>query len=98
MIATYLDLSTSHVSRKTMELLETMTSRDRLGSGWPAMTVANYEYGCFITVPGTDADESMQALPDDLCTLLTHARRLAVSLVRLDADGDVTYQLPIYDW
>lgn len=88
MMYIYLDLSTGHLTDETRETLGRLTAADRFYCGWPAMTVAQYDYGFFITVPDamTEPDQ-MLALPDDLCNVLQFAAQLGAAVVRLDADG-----------
>jgi hypothetical protein len=96
MILQYLDVSTSHVTRDTMQLLSWGT----LPLGMPAMTVASYEYGAFVSVPEELALASPegQALPADLLEVLQAARTLGCDVVRLDADGAQMDALPTYLW
>jgi hypothetical protein len=100
MIARYLDLSTGHLMLDTRQALSDSTEQDRLAHGWPAMTVAEYYEGWFITVPPFDDPEVLaqrSALPDDLYNVLTHAFNEGCQLVRFDADGDRLDGLPYYE-
>jgi hypothetical protein len=68
--------------------------------GWPAMTVADYTYGWFITVPDLgqeDIARQMQAMPQDLQDVLTHAYTEGCHLIRFDTDGDAIHSLPYYE-
>jgi hypothetical protein len=101
MIHTYLDLTTAHLSRETMDQLSNYEQGCAVGMGWPAMSIAPYEYGAFVTVPPDDEDEdrvAMDALPEDLACVLAHARKIGVYVVRFDADGDFLEDLPTYEW
>jgi hypothetical protein len=96
MIACYLDLSTGHLTRTTQHLLAMNTKT----LGWPAMTIADYTYGWFVTVPAFDDPEILAqrcALPDDLQDVLTHAYTEGCQLIRFDADGDQLDDLPYYE-
>jgi len=100
MIATCLDISAHHVSQGTMKMLMKLDVETRIRQGWPAMTVAPYEHGVFMTVPeqqflGIDA---LKQMPDDLHSLLSAARLIGVNLLRLDQDGAIYPHLPTYDW
>lgn len=84
----YCDLSTAHLSRATMSMLE---SRDH---GFP-FTVAPYDFGVFVGVP----DElDVNTTPKDLLQVMQHAKKLNCFVVRFDADGDVCAALPAFDW
>lgn len=95
MIHSYLDVSTEHITRGTMAKLESGSSHLY---GWPAMSIANYEYGCFVTVPLDTEPEQWEALPPDLAKVLDYARKLGAILVRFDAEGEPAHKLPTYDW
>lgn len=86
----YLDLSTSHISKETMDLLST-------GNKYLGITIATYEYGAFISVPDFTED-SPEDLPEDLKNILMHANDLGCFVVRLDSDGNFANGLPVYDW
>lgn len=112
-VLTYVDLSTAHVSRATMALLDFIGGRNdavadsgrRLHeAGWPAMTVAPYECGVFISVPNADcaelgvAEAEARFLPLELTLILAYARRLGATLVCLDADAERVEGLQLFDW
>lgn len=89
----YLDLSTGHLTKETMDNLSYDTGRH----GWPAMSIASYAYGAFVTVPDfKEADCSN--LPDDLRAVLRHAYDEGCELVRFDADGEERDDLPTFEW
>lgn len=100
MIHTYLDLSTDHLAQETMRQLNELTAGDRLQLGWPAMTVAPYEYGAFVTVPDPNHVPLAQYgnTPTDLAAVLHYAQRLGIHLLRFDSDGDEIDNLPTHDW
>jgi hypothetical protein len=88
----YLDCSTSHISKQTMELLDQGEE-----SGLSFMSVAPYKYGAFVTVPD-DTAECVRAMPNDLAEVLAFAHSCGCQLVRFDSDG-VTYdELPSFNW
>lgn len=90
----YLDCSTSHISKQTMELLD-----QGEGSGLSFMSVAPYKYGAFVTVPD-DADdaECVRAMPNDLAKVLAFAHGRGCQVVRFDADGATYDELPSFSW
>lgn len=92
MIETYLDLVTNHLSRDTMYLLE----QGVITPHWPAMTIAPYEFGAFISVPPKDAD--MSHVPPDLHDAIRHAQNEGATVIRFDADGAEAAELSLYDW
>lgn len=95
----YLDLSTGNLRQSTVELLGTVAPRSSMELGWPAMTIANYEEGAFISVPPEISAEEAAALPPDLVQVLTYAREHNAVVVRIDCDGgDSNADLPTYDW
>lgn len=100
-IHTYLDLSTGHVSHATMKWIEIAGLGFAADTeGWPPMTIATYEHGCFITVPDLERLDAgnMETLPRDLANVLIYAFAHGARLVRLDSDGDRIETLPYYDW
>ena len=86
-IHTYLDLSTGHLTAATRDKLDYTPHPE-----WPAMSIASYEFGWFLTVPVED----LHLLPDDLCVVMRLAKDLGIAVVRFDADGDVHQVLPYY--
>lgn len=89
-VLNYLDLATGHVSESTMDWL------NKAPCVSPAMTIAPYEYGAFVSVP--DAPLEHADLPEDLRDVLSFARDNGCVVVRLDADGDAVDGLPWFDW
>jgi hypothetical protein len=104
MIAQYLDLSTGHLTEETFQLLQRLfqySARPPQDLGWPALTVALYEHGLFITVPPIElADVAGQTfnLPSDLRKILWYAHCEEATLIRFDADGSVDPTLPFREW
>ena len=86
----YLDLSTGHLTQTTVQELNC-----DIFSG---ITVANYDYGVFVSVPGTSADIDKLTAPEDLKHVLRFAREVGCDVVRFDADGDTEAALPSFDW
>lgn len=78
----YLDLSTGHLLRRTIEDV-----------GQPYM-IAEYEYGAFFYVP----EEVEPDTPEDLVRVLDYARANGCTLIRLDSDGGIIEDLPYYEW
>lgn len=91
----YLDCSTGHITKQTMGLLNKGEESGLLG-----MTVAPYEYGAFVTVPGFDDpdDECVRTMPNDLAEVLAFAHSRGCQVVRFDSDGFTYDELPSYDW
>lgn len=100
MIVTCLEITTAHLRFESMRVLTELSAEQRMGNGWPAMTVANYQHGVFVTVPEKNADtiDQLENLPDDLGDVLDHARSHGVTLVRFDSDAPQLADLPYYDW
>ena len=95
----YLDVSTGHLSVATRNMLERFDASDRMSVGWPAMTIAAYPHGWFVTVPPfgvPDIAEQCKALPQDLYDVLCHAYKGGAELVRFDTDGE-QIDLPTYE-
>lgn len=91
----YLDLSTGHIPEATMEWLsEAVPTR----SHCDGLTIAPYEYGAFVSVPGES--ETIEGLncPEDLKVVLRHARGLDCDVVRLDVAAEQLAELQHFDW
>ena len=104
MIATYLDLSTGHLTVDTRNLLEQLADTCCNGPGWPALTIASYPHGFFVTVPADAEQEQWDALPADLRGVFDHAIAMykgepgtMIQLLRFDSDADEHGDLPTYD-
>lgn len=100
MIVACLDLSTAHLERGTMRMLTELNADQRMGNGWPAMTVANYQHGVFVSVPERTAEtkEQLENVPPDLGFVLGHAQNYGIALLRFDSDGDELPDLDVYHW
>lgn len=88
----FLDCSTGHLTATTLRELGDSSLFDGL-------TVANYDYGCFLSVPPTDVDiDKVHApLQEDLRIVLKFAQAKGCHVVRFDSDGDEIEGLPTYD-
>lgn len=94
MIFPYLDLSTGHVSKATMDQLNRQGEEN-----WPAMSIAPYTYGVFVTVPDASASQaSLDELPYDLRAVVRFAQGLGVPLLRFDSDGEIVPGLTHAHW
>lgn len=84
-----LDISTSHLREETLNSL----SENKMPYSY------SYKEGVFISVPDKNimAAEDYE-LPLDLVTLLEYAWENDVSLIRLDSDGEVIEDIPVYKW
>lgn len=90
----YLDCSTGHITKQTMELLEKGEE-----SGLSFMSVAPYKYGAFVTVPDDTADPArVSAMPNDLAVVLALAHGRGCQVVRFDSDGATYDELPSFNW
>ena len=85
MIAKYLELSTRHIKKETIEGLDP--------DKWPYSY--RYEEGVFITV---DEFSYPDGLPSDLRLLIQYAKEHDVLLIRLDCDAEEVEDLPTYEW
>lgn len=100
MISTYLELSTGHLRRATLNELAGCSGAVRAPAGWPAMTIADYLYGVFVTVPdlwASDVAAQAKHMPADLLACLKHAHKQGIQLLRFDSEGDELDGLPVYD-
>lgn len=104
MIGAYLDLSTGHLTQETMDKLA--VGRIAHLSGWPAMTIATYDHGAFVTVPSDAEQEQWDALPADLRAVFDYAiaqftgapGQQVIQVLRFDSDGDQIDGLEYHDW
>ena len=87
MIAKYLDISTTHLTEKTMDSL----GPDKWPYSYP------YEEGVFVTVSDGNCT-IMNQLPADLQTLLKYAFDHDIQLIRLDRDAEKIGDLQKYEW
>lgn len=85
MIAKYLELSTRHIKKETIEGLDP--------DKWPYSY--RYKEGVFITV---DELGYPDGLPEDLRLLIQYAKERDVWLIRLDCDAEEVEDLPTYEW
>ena len=91
----YLDLSTSHLCRSTMDWISAAKpSEEPLCVG---ITVAPYLAGAFCTVPQDIAAIDALECPDDLKEALRYARHRDFHALRFDTDGDLMDGIPRYE-
>lgn len=90
----YLDLSTGHLSAETRDWLTEATPSY---SPCSSITIAQYEYGWFISIPANDESIDDLEVPDDLKSVLRYARNIGCDVVRLDADGIGADGLPVFE-
>lgn len=89
MLGKYLDISTSHLKEETLNSL----SENKMSYSY------DYKEGIFISVPDKDIiGKEIRNLPSDLVVLLEYAWENDVLLIRLDTDGEVVDDLPVYEW
>lgn len=92
-IYNYLDLSTAHISVATREELDLINDVNNM----TGLTVAQYKYGFFISVPESaeEIDACAVKVPKDLHDILKYARKNNCDVVRLDADAERIADLPV---
>jgi hypothetical protein len=99
MIIPTIELSSGHLSRDTVDLLEGLPLDILCGvKGWPAMQIAPYIFGWFITTPEAQYLQSPTNLPEDLWRVLNFASIQGADIIRLDSEGRIENSLPHYDW
>lgn len=92
----YLDVSTAHITKETMNQIVAYTDLPAGDRGWLPI-VAVYPEGAFLWVPEELQDHAPD-LPADLNRLLKIAKAQGCHLIRLDADADVIDGLMTYEW
>lgn len=92
----YLDCSTGHISRSSMDLLDKGDFVE--GGGLSGAAVAPYRYGAFVTVPPDANGEEFAGWPDDVVAVARFARAHGCAVVRFDSDGYTHGELQTYDW
>ena len=89
MLMVYLDASTCHLRKETFNSL----NENKIPYSY------HYPEGVFITVPDlSDENNRMLGISRDLQLLLQWAWDRGVKLIRLDADGEIVKELPVYEW
>lgn len=91
----YLDLSTGHLSEATMDWLNEATPARSHCSG---LTIAPYEFGAFVSVPGESEAIDELECADDLKAVLRYARGINCDVLRFDSDGSTVSGLPRFNW
>ncbi len=96
-----LDLSTAHVSRETMDLLEAVGFARTDGTPYDgSLSVKADLYGCFVHVPEAELEETLTDgdLPGDLQATFKLARENGCDYVLFDADGPAHPDLEVFEW
>ena len=94
-----LDISTSHVSEKTAQLLEEMGIDAELVGDRPRLiTHRKGDYGWLVYVPSEHSGETDPGFPSDLRACMEHARSLECDWIMFDRDGVTIDALPTYEW
>lgn len=83
-------LSSYHISSATAKMIEDLDARALISA------VPFHEYGWLICACSWDDDDD--PIPDDLIRVIQYAQRQKCDWIMLDADGDVTDDLPVFDW
>lgn len=91
----YLDLVSNHVSQETMEWMGEARPTELRSSG---ITIAPYEYGAFVSVPGELEGIDVLVCPDDLKVVLRYAREIECDVIRFDGDASELDGLQLFDW
>jgi len=84
-VRTFLDISTAHVKPSTMALIN---------MGAMSMNTLIGDHGAMLHVPSDNT--LVPNYPEDLLTVLDHARKLNCDYVLLDGDADLVETLPDY--
>lgn len=103
MINTYLDIAINHLSYATTLML---SGNDEGRKGWPALSIGEYEYGFFVTVPPSDIDAAGNAteftswseMPRDLEKVFRFAQKVGVMLIRFDSHAEEIEEIPAFNW
>jgi hypothetical protein len=85
-------LSTSHLSRETMQAIESRTFVSA------ALDTATYREGAFLRFYEEVQEEDLAAIPPDLRAMRDYAIQSHMTWVRVDADGDFLPQLKVFNW
>lgn len=92
-IRRFVVVSTSHVTGKTANFLDTTPSRQ-----WPCAGGRYSEYGWFFYAHDENQGAGSDAIPDDLFAVMTWARKQGCDYLLLDCDGNAVDDLPLFDW
>jgi hypothetical protein len=98
----YADISTAHITQEDRDKLHEWALEEVHGGSAP-ITVAEYQYGFFISVPPQNAFDDKEFIDslgfsDDFVELIKLAGKQGADVVRLDADAFVSKVLPTFDW
>jgi hypothetical protein len=86
----YLDLSTAHLTPETTALLQDYADAI-LPDGWPALTVAKYPEGFFVSIP-----PNIYGMPQDITEAMDLGALKTCEALRFDADGEKVEALTDY--
>lgn len=91
MLGTFIELSTSHVTQETMELIE---------QNEVDCTTWTNEFGAFIStyVFGSDEGAEVENMPDDLRQIIDYALSKNASYILLNWQVEPNDELPVCDW
>lgn len=94
-ISKMLTLSTSHVTDKTLKLLNTEAN----GNNFPCLAVYKKEdYGYFIYIDKDAYIRDHSNMPGDLNTVVSFAIETGCNILCLDCDGEELVCLPHYEY
>ena len=86
-------LSTSHVSEATAKLLD-----DTKADEWPCVGGPYAYYGWFVYAHEENLGEGTDAIPDDLFSVMSWARKHQFKYILFDCDALEVEGLPVDDW
>jgi len=93
-ISTMLTINSAHITKETADIL----ADHNAAAGW-TMMLAVYdfdEYGWMIYV--SDSDGAEDGMPEDLAACVELAQDKGCDWLRLDSDGEIVDELPVYEW
>lgn len=86
-------VSTAHLTETTAKYLDRTPA-----SEWPCVGGPYAGYGWFVHASEENLGEGFSAIPDDLFSVMTWARRQGCGYVLFDCDGYQVEGLPVHDW
>lgn len=93
--ATMLDISTAHITPATRDWIDADLATQTgvlCGAKWA-------EYGWILWTGAPDKPQTFPFhFPADLATCLHFANRHGIGYLKIDRDGDIIEDLPVYDW
>lgn len=98
-ISRYCSISTAHLTKETMLLLEKAEKvENNLPIYFPKRIYDNL-YGYIFVVAGWDDDaEAAQDCPEDLKACMRYAESMDCAMLVIDSDCETVDELPVYDW